>query len=349
MSTLRIFLSIMFLSLFFIPLPTTGISVVKTRPGALWDMVSFIMVFGSTLFFYAATANKKSYLTKQSLNIKLNFIKEMFIINAMIGTSVGLCFMWFGTTKPMPEGLNDGQLWVRLGASMGVALLTDGYGSIGYFSTTVYQYFMDKKRDLDDKVFKIYKSYKSISLSFFVIPFLFIGLAYSLCFSASGTTFNEYWSIYKNIIIVLFLILTMLSILIVGPNFKTVLNSFLNKNPNLSSVNETIDDLRKLSRTISILMGTSILFGMVHCSLVFYLYTPQSLGLPFSQIFLVFNLSLIFVSVIRTFLFRLNLCLLENNQALIDVDKYYIFKYIIPVYIVLHVISALGFFITIFK
>ena len=110
MSTLRIFLSIMFLSLFFIPLPTTGISVVKTRPGALWDMVSFIMVFGSTLFFYAATANKKSYLTKQSLNIKLNFIKEMFIINAMIGTSVGLCFMWFGTTKPMPEGLNDGQL-----------------------------------------------------------------------------------------------------------------------------------------------------------------------------------------------------------------------------------------------
>ena len=54
----------------------------------------------------------------------------------MIGTSVGICFMWFGTTKPMPDSF----------PSMGVALLTDGYGSVGYFSTTVYQYFMEKKK-----------------------------------------------------------------------------------------------------------------------------------------------------------------------------------------------------------
>ena len=347
MSALRIFLSIMFLSLFFMPLPIIGINVIKLRPGALLDIVSFILVFGSTLFFYTATANQKIYLTKQSINIKLNFIKEMFLINAMIGTSVGLCFMWFGTTKPIPEGLNDGQLWIRLGAAMAVALIADGYGAVGYFSTTVYQYFIEKKRSFDDKIFEIYKSYTPISFTFFLIPFLFIWFAYSLCFSASGTTFNEYWSIYKNIIIVLFLILIMLSVLIVGSNFKTVLSSFFNKNLNLSRVNETIGDLKKLSRTISILIGTNTLFGMVHCSSVFY--SNQPLGLPFSQIFLVFNLSLIFVSVIRTFIFRLNLCLLENNQTLINVDKYYIFKYVIPVYIVLHVISALGFFITIFK
>jgi len=347
MSVSRIFLSIMFLSLFVLPLPIIGVSVIKLKPGSLFDMVSFIMVFGSTLFFYAATAYQKSYSTKQSLNIKLNFIKEMFVINAMIGTSAGLCFVWFGTTKPTPEGLNDGQLWISLGAAMSVAAITDGYGAVGYFSTTIYQYFMDKKRNFGEKIFEIYKSSAPISLIFFLIPFLFIWFVFSISLGMEGITFKEYWFINKNIVLVLFLIIAMLSVLIVGSNFKIVLNAYLNKNLNLSSVNETVEGLRKLSRTILILIGTNTLFGMLHCSAAFY--TDQPLGLPYSQVFLVFNLSLIFVGVIRTFIFRLNLCLLENNQTLINVDKYYIFKYIVPVYIVLHVISALGFFITIFK
>ena len=63
---------------------------------------------------------------------------------------------------------------------------------------------------------------------------------------------------------------------------------------------------------------------------------------------MVLMISFIFMIITRLFMHKLNLSLAELNHVKIDHDKYYIFKYCIPLMIVSFLMSAFGILIAFF-
>ena len=106
--------------------------------------------------------------------------------------------------------------------------------------------------------------------------------------------------------------------------------------------------LKKLSRLISILIGLNTLIGLVVGG---WLFGSKNLHInyAFSFICIQFYISTIFIMYLRTFIFRLNLDLVESNYLHIENDKYFIFKYTLPIYFVIQVVSGFGFLIMIFR
>ena len=69
----------------------------------------------------------------------------------------------------------------------------------------------------------------------------------------------------------------------------------------------------------------------------------------FMFIYFSFVISLIYLMFLRAFLFRLNIELIEKNQLSIDSDKYFIFKYCMPLYISMWIAIGFSFLILFFK
>ena len=109
-----------------------------------------------------------------------------------------------------------------------------------------------------------------------------------------------------------------------------------------------IGQLQKLSRSMSIVTGLTTIFCLVVSG---HLFASEHLEInhAFTIIPFIFSISILCILYIRTFIFRLNLELVELNHILIDSDKYFIFKYTLPIYIVIQVVSGFGFLIMIFK
>ena len=126
-----------------------------------WDLISFIVVFGTAFSAYLASANNKIYMNSQSIDLKFNFLKEAFLFSAFMGTTLGFAIMWSDIGSE--EG---GQLWIMLGYSMAVALITDTYGMGYYFSTTLLQNILGNKSNLQDKVTSKYNSNKPVTFIF---------------------------------------------------------------------------------------------------------------------------------------------------------------------------------------
>ena len=100
-----------------------------------------------------------------------------------------------------------------------------------------------------------------------------------------------------------------------------------------------------MKKLIFIAMVASLFAGIKNDSIDVHLEINHA----FTLISFLFSIYVLCILYIRTFIFRLNLELVELNHILIDSDKYFIFKYTLPNYIVIQIVSGFGFLIMIFK
>ena len=343
MSNLRLFFLLLIIPLVFFPLLIFLTKSVDKSAGMFWDFISLMIVFVTAFSAYLASANNKIYMNSKSIDLKFNFLKEAFLFSAFMGTTLGFAIMWSDTGSG--EG---GQLWIMLGYSMAVALITDTYGIGYYFSATLLQNILEKKSDLQDKVTSKYNSNKPLTFIFLLIPLIIYGLVLIFIKTNLGIDINYLFSIYGNIIFSFLFIFFVIGFLLVGSNFKIVVKSYLYLPLDTNELTATIHDLNNLSRVMSIVTGLTTILCLVVSG---YLFASEHLEInhAFTLISFIFSISILCILYIRTFIFRLNLELVELNHMLIDSDKYFIFKYTLPIYFVIQIVSGFGFLIMIFK
>tara|TARA_B110001454_G_C12680241_1_gene417710 strand:- start:86 stop:1120 length:1035 start_codon:yes stop_codon:yes gene_type:complete len=344
MSNLRLFLLLLIIPLVFFPFVFFLAKSAEYRLGIFWDVVSFTIVFVTAFSVYCASANNKIYMNSRSIELKFNFLKESFLYSAFMGTTLGFVGLW-AATGGSEEG---GYIWMMLGHSIAIALLTDAYGIGYYFSSTLLQNILEKKSDLQDKVTSKYHSNTSLSFILLIMPLIIYALCIFLLSSNPDIDFDYIFTIYRNIIISFLLIFFVIGSLLVGSNFKIVIKSYFNISLEVNELIATINDLKKLSRLMSIVTGIITIFCLVVGG---WLFTSEDLDInrAFELIPLIFSISIVCILYIRTFIFRLNLELVELNHMQIDSDKYFIFKYCLPTYIVIQIVNGFGFLIMIFK
>ena len=109
------------------------------------DQISGIIVFILPMFFYFSAANNKTFLNKEALSLKINYLKEIFLLVAFTGTSIGLTGIWarFGIGQRSVEFTGD--MWMTLGLSIGVCIVTDLYGLLGYLSSSITENILVRK------------------------------------------------------------------------------------------------------------------------------------------------------------------------------------------------------------
>ena len=343
MSNLRLLLLLLIIPLVFSPLVIFLTKSIDQSIGMFWDTITFILVFVTPFSAYFASANNKIYMNSKSIDLKFNFLKEAFLFSAFMGTTLGFAMMWSDTGSG--EG---GQLWMMLGFNMAVALIGDTYGIGYYFSATLLQNILGNKSNLQDKVTSKYNSNKPLTFIFLLIPLIIYGLVLIFIKTNLGIDINYLFSIYGNIIFSFLFIFFVIGFLLVGSNFKIVVKSYLNLPLDTNELTATIRDLKKLSRSMSIVTGLTTIFCLVVSG---HLFASEHLEInhAFTLISFIFSISILCILYIRTFIFRLNLELVELNHMLIDSDKYFIFKYSLPIYIVIQIVSGFGFLIMIFK
>ena len=345
MSNLRLLLLLLIIPLVFSPLVIFLTKSVDQSIGMFWDTITFILVFVTPFSAYFASANNKIYMNSKSIELKFNFLKEAFLFSAFMGTTLGFVAIWFGTGGSDKE---VGLLWIMLGHSMAVALITDAYGIAYYFSSTLLQNILEKKSDLQDKVTSKFHSNKPLSFIFLIIPLIIYALCIMLISGEFEINFYNIFSIYGNIIVFFLFIFFVIGSLLVGPNFKIIIKSYLNMALEIHELIDTITDLKNLSRLMSIVTGIITIMCLVVGG---WLFASDHLDInhAFQLIPLIFSISIVCILYIRTFIFRLNLDLVELNHVQIDSDKYFIFKYCLPTYIVIQIVNGFGFLIMIFK
>ena len=116
------------------------------------DGVSVIIVFLSTLCFYLSSANNKTYFNKESINLKFNFLRETFLFTAFTGTFIGLSAIWQSFKIASGSSEFTGDMWVHLGLSIGVCLVTDLYGIFGYLSSLIMESILKRKSNVENKI-----------------------------------------------------------------------------------------------------------------------------------------------------------------------------------------------------
>lgn len=350
MSNIIISLIIGFIPIIILPFFFLLAELNSFRASLYFDAISFILVFITTFSFYFAVTNFKNYKNKTLLSIKFKFLKEIFLLTAICSTAIGMAAIWASAGQGQSEFTGD--LWAKLGLSIGVCFITDLYGILYYFSTSLLANIINRKIDINEKIISKVSSKSYLSFILFILPILFFTTALFIATNSSGFTLFSIISLYDKFPAYLLLVFFMLSFLIVGSNFKFVFRSFLNKPVDIIQINDTIIYIKKLCRIILILCGLIFLSSMVMIAFSFGIesnYYVQSLSISFSNIYFSFVISLIYLIFLRAFLFRLNIELIEKNQISIDSDDYFIFKYCLPIYLSMWITIGFSFLILFFK
>ena len=349
MSNLRLLFLILIAPSLFIFLPITLGQSIGLGSHMLLDPTSLFIIIFLTCLLYFAGANNKTYFNFHSIELKFNFLKEMFLFSAFFGTSFGIAFMWYGFTGEVNS--ESGAAWANLGSNMAVAILCDSYGLLFYFGTLLVKYVLEKKFEFQDRVTNRIKSNKFISLLMLLVPFIIVYLIFILLFASVDSNFNSFFGIFGKLFLSYFLIILCSSIFLIGSNFHVIIKSFLNADLELSEVVNTITSLKRFCRLIFLSLSINTLLSTVSAGTIFAYASETAIDINyiFSYIILIFSFSTFFLIYLRTFIFRLNLDLIEMNHIQISSDKYFIFKYVVPNYLLIHLISAFGFLIMIFN
>ena len=314
--------------------------------GIFWDFVALIIVLVIPYSLYFAGANNKTYINTKSKDLKFNYLKEMFLFSAFFGTSLGISYMWYSITNI--SNSDSGEAWANLGSSMAIAILTDSYGFMYYFGTSLVQYFLEKKSEIKDKVTNRVQSKKIVSLLLLLVPFIITYFTFYLFLNNDNLSLIVFIAESGKLFLSYIFVIIFLAVLLVGSNFNIVIKSFLNNALEVNEVVETISCLKRLCRLIFISTAFNTLISTVSAGAVFVM-NGIDMNYVFTYILLIFSLSTLIIIYLRTFIFRLNLDLVEMNHMQIDSDKYFIFKYIVPIYLLIHLLSGFGFIIMIFN
>ena len=169
---------LLFILFSFLPLPFL-IGIFENSPGgfsAIWDAISFIIVYISAILMFLMTfiGTKKS--TKPFFIYKLIWLQEMFIISGLSGTIIGFVLTLYSMGIELPSGVDPIAVLI---SNLAISMITIVYGFMGAVTVYLIQKYHEMKIDKKDEniVEKPKEGFIFSSLIYFLIMNALLALA----------------------------------------------------------------------------------------------------------------------------------------------------------------------------
>ena len=304
----------------------------KSSVFVYYDLISFLLVCVAPGLLLFAGLNNINYNNQLYLKIRTHFLIEVFIICGMLATLMGLLFIVFISYHGVEHISGEG--WVIVGRSLAVALLTDYYA----YCLAIACYFLKKIYFNNSDSSKVLEPQKSNILISIICFCLFISIL-SIAFTFAGLDTGI--SIFKVVSLptaTLGLIILILFIIVLGKNLSIIKNSFMNKKQEIYLLENALLSIRNSTKIIAgfcvlIILATFINIGVHFGDLA--QYGGVLLGFMSFGIIIAFLL----IVIAKTFELRILADMISQNHYNIKMDKYFLFKFIFPIYLVYFIIS----------
>ena len=176
--------------------------------GALWDAISFVIVYVAAILLFLTTFNNTTKCSKNFSIYKLMWLQEMFILSGILGTFLGFIFIFEGMALDAAPGVDPSAALI---SNFAIAILTILYGVIG--ATTIYlvQKYYELKNDTMENI-EIEKPKEGFLFSSALYFFIFIIIDVFAAYIGSRNTGGAaiLFNIEKNIYMITFIIILIL-------------------------------------------------------------------------------------------------------------------------------------------
>ena len=192
-----------------LPIPfVIGIFTDGAGLGALWDAISFVIVYVAAILLFLTTFNNTTKCSKNFSIYKLMWLQEMFILSGILGTFLGFIFIFEGMALDAAPGVDPSAALI---SNFAIAILTILYGVIG--ATTIYliQKYYELKNDTMENI-EIEKPKEGFLFSSALYFFIFIIIDVFAAYIGSRNTGGAaiLFNIEKNIYMITFIIILIL-------------------------------------------------------------------------------------------------------------------------------------------
>ena len=171
---------LLFILFSLLPLPfIIGVFGEEIFYGALWDAISFQIVYISAVLLYLMTFIRTKNSSKNFFIYKLMWLQEMFIISGLSGTIIGFVFSLISMGFPPDPGVDP---TMTLISNLAISMITLVYGFMGALTVYLVQKYYEMKHDKMDNinVEKPKEGFLISSLICFLLLVGFTGLAIQL-------------------------------------------------------------------------------------------------------------------------------------------------------------------------
>lgn len=330
-------------------LPVTNASNISLI--ALWDAISFILVFIITILLLYVAINNINYESSIFIKSRTHFFIQTFIISGMLSTIIGMTVVLHSTYSQIEKETLEltGAMWSNLGTSLAVSFITLLYG-LGF---ALGSYILYKKFPIiqEQKVLDIQKSNQIVSvlciITFFILIYFSFKLSsYGTAILASTASLETIFMNENQMKISLLMIILFLSI--VGKNVFTIIGSFRNKKYEISELNIALNTIQVFMKVNSIftllLIITIFIFIGVNFGDLINKVPPLLNLMSFSII--VFLITILLSKMVEI---KLITSLVALNYKIIEVNKYFVIQYVCPIFliyfIIVNIIFTFSFFI----
>jgi len=178
---------LLFIIFSLIPLPFLSGIFNKTQGGfgAIWDAISFQIVYISAILLFIMTFIRTKKSSKDFFIYKLIWLQEMFIISGLSGTIIGFVLTLNAMEMKMTTGVDP---MAALISNLAISMITIVYGFMGavtvYLIQKYHEMTIDKKAD--NIVEKPKEGFLFSSLIYFLIVGIFTFLSIAIGSADSG-------------------------------------------------------------------------------------------------------------------------------------------------------------------
>ena len=117
--------------------------------GALWDAISFQIVYISAILLYLMTFIQTKYSSKNFFIYKLMWLQEMFIISGLFGTIIGFVLTLISMGFKPDPGVDP---TMTLISNLAIAMITIVYGFMGALTVYLIQKYYEMKHVKTDNI-----------------------------------------------------------------------------------------------------------------------------------------------------------------------------------------------------
>ena len=176
---------LLFILFSLLPLPfVIGIFGSLESTGAIWDVISLIIVYVAAILLYLVTFKNTKKCSKNFFIYKLIWLQEMFILSGILGTFLGFIFIFQAMELDGVPGVDPAAALI---SNFAIAIITLLYGVLGASIIYFIQKYHEMRNDDSDsvEVIKPKEGFLFPSLLFFLI---FVGLDVLAAFIGSEHT-----------------------------------------------------------------------------------------------------------------------------------------------------------------
>ena len=298
---------------------------------AIWDVISLILICTGFLVYNIAFYTKENNSIK-ILNYKLNWLSEIFILMAILGTLIGFYLMISGMEIPPEAGVDPTAM---LGGMVAVSLITIIYGFIYAFSTNIYKKSLvdyitntsENNHNINTK--ENFRIGATISLILFIIIWV-----YAVVLISRNAGLNNSIIITHNLYYLLLLLL-LLPAIYKGKSFLNLFTSwFWYFKEEDEIIRYNIKYLTSVKKTVSIfyclsfLITPMLIYGGIY-------FGDNSPFYPLQNAVYLFFFGGVYILILTIMQGQQVNKLFINTGEIIETDKFFALKfYLIPIFII---------------